>query len=642
MHSPAEGIWSTIPMLLPRNLDIASDGDSSTIRQGTPNSDRQHQPTNGSLQDNHTTFAITRKPVTLSSQSFNIPLGRETKATPSSPAPKRPGKHGLLSKRGSSWYLEVAGLVLSSTSFIALIAVLFYVNGRPLTQWNFFLSVNAVISTLAVISRTSLAFSISSCLGQAKWNWFKRRSYNLIGFDRFDDASRGPWGSFWLIVWLRASHWLVLGAVVTITLMAFEPFLQALISFPGQMDSVDSGLSPYIGLSQVLDVGTFVEDSDASTLGEDLPDNTPITFPYYITQPDLGMVSAFNNGFYNTSKAQSAFFYCPTANCTWPASTSLAICGTCNDVSNRLERRRQYGKNLGTLISDTSTWLVDNYTINALPLINITNLSDYHQQNQYASALMAATRITESQLTLSFQHIDTLITAVQVLRAADEYEAGTVLWDNATVTATECALYFCLNTYKSAVEGGILSEEVVSSSSDRDRASYRDANGGEMFEDYEKWHNYSLYSGPGDFNRSDLELVLPTNNTHGPSGDSTFEKAAQVLSNWVRDVSDMKSNGTAQEWVIHIHVNWPYITLPVMSIVVGLVFSLCCIFDTYRLQLDPWKTDTIATLTHSVDAETRAQLRHAYRHGYLRQAVKAMSVKFEDSESGYELRAQHL
>ncbi|KAI1487660.1 hypothetical protein F5X96DRAFT_686643 [Biscogniauxia mediterranea] len=632
MHPSVEGGWSTIPILLPNNMDIADDGDSSTIRQGTSNSDHQQQPVNGSSQDHHATFAITRKPVTLSSQSSNI-------------------------------------------------------------RWNFFLSVNAVISTLAAISRTSLAFSISSCLGQAKWNWFKRRPGNLIGFDRFDDASRGPWGSFWLIVWLRASHWLILGAIVTITLMAFEPFLQALISFPGQMDSVDSGLSPYIGLSQVLDIGTFTEDPNASTLGELLPDNTSVAVPFFITQPDLGMVSAFNNGFYNSSKAQSAFFYCPTANCTWPASTSLAICGTCNDVSNHLKRRRQYGKSLGTLTSDSSVWLESNYTINALPLINITNVSDFHRELSI-SAFMAATRITDSQLTLSFQNLNTLITAVQVLRAPDEYEAGSMLWDDATVTATECALYFCLNTYESTVDGGVLSEEVISSSADRDPASYRDGNGGERFEAYEKWHNHSLYSGAGDFNRSDLELVLPTNNTHGPSDDSvnrfrltqatvgstthfandvffaefmvwplsgntgpgqppvgqalyhstnlteTFDKAAQVLSNWVRDVSDMKSNGTAQEWVIHIRVDWPYITLPVISIVVGLVFSLYCIFDTHRLRLDPWKTDMIATLTHSVDAETRAQLRHAYRHRYLRQAVKAMSVKFEDSESGYELRAQ--
>lgn len=112
-------------------------------------------------------------------------------------------KHYVVSKRGSNWAWEIAALCLSISTVSILVTLLVCVDGTPLDQWNFFISLNALISILAAVSRASLGFTISSCLAQAKWNWFRKRSDSLIGFDRFDDASRGPWGSLWLIIWLR-------------------------------------------------------------------------------------------------------------------------------------------------------------------------------------------------------------------------------------------------------------------------------------------------------------------------------------------------------------------------------------------------------------------------------------------------------
>ncbi|KAI1502035.1 hypothetical protein F5X99DRAFT_427659 [Biscogniauxia marginata] len=554
---------------------------------------------------------------------------------------------------------------------------------------HFFLSANAVVSTLAAISRTTLAFSISSCLGQVKWNWFKKQSDNLIGFDRFDDASRGPWGSLWLIIWLRASHWVILTAIVTIISMAFEPLLQVVISFSGQMNPIDSGNPPYIGRSQVLDTGTFGEVGSSGVYYLELPGNLTVSYTGYLSQPNLGLVSAFNNGFYNPSTTQPTLFYCPTTNFTWPITSSLAICSVCNNITDRLERRRQLGEPPNSLIEHSVQNLI-NYRVYALPLVNITKPSD---------TLVAATRITDSQLTVSFRSLSTMISAVQIIRYLDKNESYWLVPDEVAITAIECALYFCVNAYESVVERGILSERIISAWSERDPGSFQCGSRNILeCEAYERWSNHSLYMSPpslGDFDRTDLEFLRPANSTFWPPEDTTtrfrltlstilsttqfvndvfftdsmiwplrgdsnvyppigqaliyhsknlsetFENAAQALSNWMRDISDVKQNGTAQEWVTHIQVNWSYTALPVISIVSGLGFCLYCIFETHRLQLEPWKTDMIATLTHSVDAETRAQLRHANRNGYLRRAVKAMAVRFEDSGSGYELRAQH-
>jgi hypothetical protein len=146
---------------------------------------------------------ITRKPLPPSTPSLpNLLKHANTYAPLLSHSSK--SKHQIISTRGRNWNWEIGALVLSNSALTALLVLLAYADGRALAEWNSNVSLNALISILGAISRTSLGFAISSCLGQAKWNWFKRRTDNVIAFDRFDDASRGPWGSLWLIFWLRA------------------------------------------------------------------------------------------------------------------------------------------------------------------------------------------------------------------------------------------------------------------------------------------------------------------------------------------------------------------------------------------------------------------------------------------------------
>ncbi|KAI1642926.1 uncharacterized protein F4817DRAFT_275153 [Daldinia loculata] len=609
-------------------------------------------------------------------------------------------KPQIISTRGHNWNLEIGALVVSFSALAALIALLIYVNGRPLSDWKGSISVNVVISGLGAVSRTSLGFAISSCLGQAKWNWFKKRPDNLIAFDRFDDASRGPWGSLWLIIWLRIRHWVAIGAVVTILLMAFEPFLQAVISFPGQGDpSVDSSMIQ-LSRSEALDIGSYTGDPSTGVGELELtPSDLTISLDPFETLPDLGMLSSFNNGFYNSSNRdkQTTSFTCPTANCTWPVFTSLAVCSSCSNVTDHLQRFYEYGINKGTLSSNTKA-ITANFTINSLPSLNLSNPSDIDLAEGKTLfslvAFMSATRITDPKLTLAYQNLTTMITAVEVLRAAPEYEAGKLTWDETPVSATECALYFCTNAYESTVEKGVLTENIVASWAERDFDSYHDLKDVRNFDAYEKWNNYSLYSQYGDVNRSNLELFIPdgdiekyklpenvtrrfnlTENTVGstvrfvnedllnkvmtwPVGlntepipvaqalyqsqdlSATFDQAAWTVSNWMRDISDVKTPGVGREWIIHIRVNWYYMILPLITIALGFLFCVWTIIETHRLHLDPWKTNMIATLTHSVDVQTRAQLRDADKEGYLKKSVRAMTVKFEDVGSGLELRAK--
>lgn len=97
------------------------------------------------------------------------------------------------------WWLEIAALFLCICAFVSTIVLLFFAHGKPLVDYPLFISLNASISILATITRVLLGFALGSCLGQWKWNWFKKRSDSLAIFESFEDASRGPWGSFILV-----------------------------------------------------------------------------------------------------------------------------------------------------------------------------------------------------------------------------------------------------------------------------------------------------------------------------------------------------------------------------------------------------------------------------------------------------------
>jgi hypothetical protein len=102
-----------------------------------------------------------------------------------------------------SWSLEIFAISISAASMVAVIIVLAHENKKSLASWQFTFSLNTVISALGTLARTTLAFAMSACIGQQKWSWLHRRSDSVVAFERFDEASRGPWGGTRLFFWLR-------------------------------------------------------------------------------------------------------------------------------------------------------------------------------------------------------------------------------------------------------------------------------------------------------------------------------------------------------------------------------------------------------------------------------------------------------
>jgi hypothetical protein len=107
----------------------------------------------------------------------------------------------------SGWWPETIAFAFSTLCFAGLLTLLGIENGKLLSQWTFFLSINTITSILSTGMKAPLAFVVSSCLSQWKWAWFRKRQASVACFVDLDEASRGPLGSLQLLY--RMKSWYV-------------------------------------------------------------------------------------------------------------------------------------------------------------------------------------------------------------------------------------------------------------------------------------------------------------------------------------------------------------------------------------------------------------------------------------------------
>jgi hypothetical protein len=69
-----------------------------------------------------------------------------------------------------------------------------------LSSWHSVISLNALISTLATISKASLMLAVAACISQLKWLYFESAPHRIQDIQIFDNASRGPLGALNLLM----------------------------------------------------------------------------------------------------------------------------------------------------------------------------------------------------------------------------------------------------------------------------------------------------------------------------------------------------------------------------------------------------------------------------------------------------------
>ncbi|KAI1203492.1 hypothetical protein F5X97DRAFT_318144 [Nemania serpens] len=344
------------------------------------------------------------------------------------------------------WYSEVLSLASSAIALIAIVVTLYPRDLSPVPDWPYKISVNALLSVYVLVFKAALLYPVAAALGQLKWLWY-RKEQPLIDLDVYDQASRGPLGSFkffWSLA-LRSQLGAV-GAIVTILIVLVDPFTQQLLEYYDCQPKLE-GLQASISRTEYWsDLGLT-----SSYIGAGL-----------VPVPPLWQ-RAISAGIF--ADQQTASFSCPTGNCTFarPFST-VGFCSSCEDLSDQLEIQN-------ISLSDT---MYPMYGINnTLP----SGLFLYNYQNEQPMTWFGAgpgpddetlaaidiilAKTPEDAFTKSFIGTDNNGNSPDYEYCLSRTRNN--VWGCRGYGAARCRLHPCVKKLSARVENGVLSESLIDS-----------------------------------------------------------------------------------------------------------------------------------------------------------------------------------
>lgn len=235
------------------------------------------------------------------------------------------------------WLIEIVSWLLSAACMSGIIVMLLVYKQKRIPTWPLGLTLNAYISVLAKVASAALLLPVSEALGQLKWSWFQEdKSKKMWDFELFDSASRGPWGSFLLLIRTKGKNLAALGALVTLFALALDPFFQQVVEYP-EVLRLQSGQGT---IPRATGYEPFAQASEYQNFQANMD----------VDKTMLGVLSRF---FYDNGTTPMQFgkgiraeipMSCPFNNCTWPAYETLGVHSECVDASDRLEFACRYDK----------------------------------------------------------------------------------------------------------------------------------------------------------------------------------------------------------------------------------------------------------------------------------------------------------
>ena len=532
------------------------------------------------------------------------------------------------SRMNSTRLLHILAILESAMSMIAIGILLAHFNDRPIFDWNG-LTLNAIVAVFSAMSKAMLAYTLSECLGQAKWIWFSSQKRPLSDIDRIDSASRGPLGSFQILTKPAARSFLGMGAIIVILSATMDPFVQLTI---GKKNSLKFENNTHVQITYARRYSTelfILTDTIAQT-----------------RDADLGMKSAVLEGLSQSDSliSQQIRPSCPSGNCTWDTFTSLAICSGCNDLTSQVEKidlAARYRLHFHQTVPDTPQHFHETKVVYRLPNglkvgdDNITPMTAYGTNNHSKS--------------ISFVTLDTLIWSMTMMNYTRNEERA----NSDSVSAIECGLWYCVNSYKSMVTNGLLTETIQPAPSKKQPDSWQpisnkndslyifspsqtlighitttpygenaslvrrtDLQLNEGFNVSQAAH-YSIVNLLSDTfvhftgtdwltasvqrsnsSSGDANLYVPPamqNLYNSPDLNATFATLAKSMTNNIRQNSDNHTviNGKAGEYVGLIRVRGWFLTLPVILIVGGAVFLGVVLYYTHVSGIEFWGTHAL-------------------------------------------------
>lgn len=131
----------------------------------------------------------------------SIPKIRTTTAVGNKKSKRRPSN--ILERLETTWYIEAFFLTCSAVCVVLIVALLATHNHHRIDSWNFYFSINTVVSALGTVFKSTLLMAVPAALAQGKWIWFRKRPGSLSTFESINAGSHDTLESFRLLWYMK-------------------------------------------------------------------------------------------------------------------------------------------------------------------------------------------------------------------------------------------------------------------------------------------------------------------------------------------------------------------------------------------------------------------------------------------------------
>ena len=300
---------------------------------------------------------------------------------------------------------------------------------------------------------------------------------------------------------------------------------------------------------------------------------------------------------------------CPSGNCSWPLTPSMAVCGGCAPSTY-------------TTTSCNSSHC--NYTMASGSVSTLYNQPAGHDVGQFQVQSSYGAHFNTGR------HDKLYIANFDMFGAPyGSYSSG---WDNKSTVSSECALWMCVQTFNVSTRSGQQVESVVASYSNMNSTPPESADGttalvftdlpadlhGTVRTDFTV--NYFAWAALATYLAGLVNGTVTLDiSSQGYSSDITeaIWNGTQNLDKWINNVATSMTknvrsgsplsrpiyNGTAYQ--LAVKVRWVWIALPTAIVLFSFIFLAIVIVKTVRSPVEAWKGSPLAFLFFDVDPDTK-------------------------------------
>ncbi|KAL8833563.1 MAG: hypothetical protein Q9176_007921 [Flavoplaca citrina] len=548
------------------------------------------------------------------------------------------------------WTVEWTAWLVAATSLVALIILFAIYSEKPLRQWKADITPGTAVAILSQLGQTSILAPVVACICQSMWLWLDKESHqvntnrgqaSLIMMQRYDDGSRGPISSLFLL-WNRPDVLLVwLGTVNTLLIIIFGSFAQQSLQLPTREFNVTKEGDNLIPRA-------LQYQAPQPAVSQLIP-GTPNTFTYE-SVADLMSLAIVDGLLRKDISPSDVMGSCVTGNCTWEDYQSLGVYSTVTDVSSTITstcRKRASQFNPAGC----------NYSVPAIDENPIARESVLQTSKFGQTLWLGASNPMPLENDYEPPALDTLVQFYVI------YVPDLTRWDDLDVTedhkdelvALQATLSLCLNTYHANMTFGVTSTQLLSQETNLDWQT-----GTESFEGTESnrnpFHNYlslqtftgsaSMRSegpdGGGNFTENDVVRRIAASLYDDRAGirglSESLDNLAISMSNALRTTTDILDNfpGTSTSFEVYIQIEWAWMIVPITTVILSLIFLLITIHQSRQRKIPAWKSSLLAVLL-GLSSETRSDLGGIIRTKEMEEMAKKKNVRLESNGGQWQI-----